>query len=159
MQASQPLSTAQIRKPMVSPENQDGDIWGDPDDSGPEENKPLFPINPPEYEARPTVQTKRKEGPWGTTLQHNTKTMPQDPMQLIYLQETYSRKPGETETDHLWQVCLSGRDWTTLSGNKANSYWGQGASLNLGPGLTNSITGPSASWATGTDHMEHGDPL
>lgn len=94
----------------VSPEDWDGDIRGDPDDSEPEENDPLFPINPPEYEARPTVQTKRKEGPWGTTLQHNTKTMPQDPLQLIYLQETYSRKPGETETDHLWQVCLSGRD-------------------------------------------------
>lgn len=81
MQASQPLSTAQIRKPMVSPENQDGDIWGDPDDSGPEENKPLFPINPPKDNAGPAIKTERIEGPWGNALRHAIWTILWDPLQ------------------------------------------------------------------------------
>lgn len=37
----------QIRKLVVSPEDWDGDIWGDSDDSKLEEDDPLFPTNLP----------------------------------------------------------------------------------------------------------------
>lgn len=136
MQASQPLSTAQIRKPMVSPENQDGDIWGDPDDSGPEENKPLFPINPPKDNAGPAIKTERIEGPWGKALRHAIWTILWDPLQWKNL-----------------QVCLSGGDQIVLSGDKANGYWGPEVFLNLGPNLANTphfITSQVVYWAGGT---------
>lgn len=36
----------QIRKLTVSPEDWNGNVWGGPSDSEPEDN-PLFPTNPP----------------------------------------------------------------------------------------------------------------
>lgn len=102
---SSPL--AQIRKPTVSPENQDGDIWSEPDDNGPEENNPLFL---PEDKARPAIKTERTEGPWGNALWHAIWTILWDPLQLKNLQGRYSRNPGGTETEYLLQACLSGGD-------------------------------------------------
>ncbi|KAK4819549.1 hypothetical protein QYF61_007060 [Mycteria americana] len=65
IQAPHPPGIVQIRKLIVSPEDWDGDIWGDPDDSEPEDDNPLFPTNPPEYEARPIVKTERTGGTAG----------------------------------------------------------------------------------------------
>lgn len=42
-----------------------------------------------------------------------------DGMQMANLKEHYSHKPGETETEYLWQVCLSGGDRVLLSGEEA----------------------------------------
>ncbi|KAK4819568.1 LOW QUALITY PROTEIN: hypothetical protein QYF61_007079 [Mycteria americana] len=65
-----PPDIVQIRKLIVSPEDWDGDIWGDPDDSQPEDDDPLFPTNPPEYEARPIVKTEQTVGPRGGHPRH-----------------------------------------------------------------------------------------
>ncbi|KAK4806261.1 hypothetical protein QYF61_013405 [Mycteria americana] len=161
IQAPRPPDIVQIRKLIVSPEDWDGDIWGDPDDSEPEDDDPLFPANPPEYEARPIVKTERTVGPRGGHPRHTMRTIPWDPLQLTNLQERYSRKPGETETEYLWRVCLSGGDRIMLSEDEASGYWGPVVFLNLGPDPTNtphSITSRVAYWAGGIDTMERGEP-
>ncbi|KAK4810621.1 hypothetical protein QYF61_007358 [Mycteria americana] len=155
IQAPRPPDIVQIRKLIVSPEDWDGDIWGDPDDSEPEDDDPA------NYEARPIVKTERTVGPRGGHPRHTMRTIPWDPLQLTNLQERYSRKPGETETEYLWRVCLSGGDRIMLSEDEASGYWGPGVFLNLGPDPTNtphSITSRVAYWAGGIDSMERGEP-
>ncbi|PKU30127.1 hypothetical protein llap_19569 [Limosa lapponica baueri] len=58
MQAPHPPDIVQLRKLILSPEHWDRDIWGDPEDSELEEDDPLLPTSPPEYEARPVVKTE-----------------------------------------------------------------------------------------------------
>lgn len=43
LQAPHPPSMVHIRKLIVSPEDWDSDIWGDPNDSEPEEDYPYKP--------------------------------------------------------------------------------------------------------------------
>lgn len=55
-----------------------------------------------------SLKQKKNERPWGGALQHTVQTTPWDALQLVNLQEQYSRKPSKTGTKYLWQVCLSG---------------------------------------------------
>ncbi|GAB0207483.1 hypothetical protein GRJ2_003214000 [Grus japonensis] len=133
MRAPHPPNPVQIRKLIVSPEDRDGDIWGDPDDSDEGSDDSLFPSNSSEYEARLIIKAEYSEGPWGGTL------------------------PGETETEYLWRVCLSGANRIMLSGDEANGYWCPGVFLNLGLDPVNeahSITRTVAYWARGIDALE-----
>lgn len=100
-QAPCPPDIVQIRKLIASPEDWDGDIWGDAGDGEPDEDDPLFSTNPPEYETR-LVKTERTVGPWGGHPGHTTQTTPWVPLQVTNLQDRYSRKSGETETECLW---------------------------------------------------------
>lgn len=47
-----------IRKLTVSPEDWDGDIWGDPDDYDVGYDDLLFPSDSSEYETRPTIKVE-----------------------------------------------------------------------------------------------------
>lgn len=48
-----------------------------------------------------------------------THTIPYCPTDLAKLQEKYSKKPTETETEYVWQVTLTGSDCILLGENKA----------------------------------------
>ena len=87
IQAPRPPNIVQIRKLIVSPEDWDGDTWGDPDDSEPEGNDPLFSTNPPEHEARPIVKTERTVGPRGGQPRYTTRTIPRNPLRLTNFQK------------------------------------------------------------------------
>ncbi|KAM9591119.1 uncharacterized protein ACIBXB_006056 [Morphnus guianensis] len=165
MQAPHPPDIAQIRKLIVSPEEWDGNIWGDPDNDYVKQDNPLYPplpLNPPEYEARPIIKTEETTGPRGGAGDCTRKTTPFDPIQMANLQECYGHKPGETETEYLWRVCLTGRHRILLNGDEANGFWGPGVFLNAGPtppDNPHSITSRVAYWAGGIDVLERGEPL
>lgn len=58
----------QIRKLIVSPEDWDGDIWGDPGDYDEGKDDPLFPSESSEYEDRCNIKAEYiliPVGPWG----------------------------------------------------------------------------------------------
>uniref|UniRef100_A0A8C3KK66 Uncharacterized protein n=1 Tax=Calidris pygmaea TaxID=425635 RepID=A0A8C3KK66_9CHAR len=160
IRASHAPDIVQIRKLIVSPEDWDGDIWGGPDDSK-LEDVPSFPTASPEYEARPIIKTEITTGPRGDNPRNTMQTSPWDPLQLSNLQEKYSRNAGETETQYLRRVCLTGSDRIMLSQDEASSYWSPGVILNLGPDpadTPHSITSRVAYWAGGADILERGEP-
>ena len=47
------------------------------------------------------------------------------------MQEKFSRKPGESETEYLWHVSLNGGDRVLLSKEEARGYWGPGVFLDV----------------------------
>lgn len=80
---------------------------------------------------------------------------------MVHLQECYSHKPRETETEYLWCVCLSKGARILLNGDEPNGYWGPGVFLNTGPNppdYSHSITSRVAYWAGGIDALEGGEP-
>lgn len=161
MQTSHPPDILQIRKLIASTEKQDGNTWGDPDHSKQGKNNSLFPSNPPEYEARPTTNIKQSQGSRSGVPRCTVRATAWDPLQLANIREKFSRKPGETETEYLWRVCITGGDQIKLSGNEANGFWGPRVFLNLGPNPANgshSITSRVAYWAGGIDATERGEP-
>lgn len=84
-----------------------------------------------------------------------------DPLQRANLQNQYSRNPGETETEYLWRLSLTGRDRIVLNGNKANSYWGTGVFLITVCNPSNdshSLTSRVAYWAGGIHVLEEDNP-
>ncbi|XP_052631213.1 uncharacterized protein LOC128136111 [Harpia harpyja] len=81
---------------------------------------------------------------------------------MANLQECYGHKLGETETEYLWRVCLTGGDRILLNGDEADGFWGPGVFLNAGPAPPDdprSITSRVAYWAGGIDVLERGEPL
>lgn len=129
MRAPYPPDLVQVRKLIVSTEEWDGNIWGDPDNNESEENDSLTP----EQIVRPIIKTEETTGPRGGAGNHTQKITQFDSIQLANLQECYGRKPGETETEYLWRVSLTGGDRVLLNGEEANGFWGPGVFLNSGP--------------------------
>lgn len=125
MWASNPPDIVKIRKLIVSPEEWDGNIWGDSHDNEPREVYSLS-SNSTVYEARPIIKTEVTTGPWCESGDHTWKTTPLYPIQMADLQEHHDHKPGETGTEYLWWLCLTGGDRNLLNGNKANGIWGPG---------------------------------
>lgn len=110
IQAPNPLDIVQIRKLIAFPEDWDGNTQGDPCSNRPGENDLLSPLNSPVHGVRPITKTEVTTGAQGGQRNHSQTPAPSDQIQMANLQEHYSRKPGETETEYLWEVCLSGGD-------------------------------------------------
>lgn len=47
-----------------------------------------------------------------------------DSVHVVNLQEWYSHKPGETETEYLQRLSLTGGHNILLNSNEANNFWG-----------------------------------
>lgn len=92
--APDPPDIIQIRKLIIFPEEQDGDIWGDPSDRKVGEDDSLSPSNPPEYEARCIIETEETTEPWGGVGNQTRKTIP---FSLIQFEKRCGHKPGWTE--------------------------------------------------------------
>lgn len=56
----------------------------------------------------PIIKTETSEGPHGGQRRNIVKVSLWDPLQLGNLQEKYKWRAGETETEYLWGVCLTG---------------------------------------------------
>ncbi|KAM9591229.1 uncharacterized protein ACIBXB_006102 [Morphnus guianensis] len=104
-QAKKPPSITEIRKLITGtdPEDWDGDIWGDSDENSSEEVEELE-----ERDVRPLIKTERHMGPHGGSPQTTIRTTPWSGPELSELQAKFSRKPGETKTEYLWRVSLTG---------------------------------------------------
>lgn len=124
MQAPIPPDIVQIGKLIATPEGWDGNTWGDLCSKRPGENDLLSPSNSPVHEVRPIIKTEVTTGPWGGQRNHNQTPALFDQIQMAILQEHYSHKPAETETEYLWQDCLSGGDRVLLSGEETKGFWG-----------------------------------
>lgn len=88
-------------------------------------------------------------------------TMPGSPSEteLMKIQEKYSRRPGESVVEHVWQLSLEGGDRIMLD-EEAGGYWGPGLFLTTKPGgLNYSLTAQAVYWAGGIDPQERGEPL
>lgn len=86
--------------------------------------------------------------------------IPWSPMELVELQEKYSRQPGETEVEYVWRVSLSGGDRILLSEEEAEGYWGPGVFLTTTAGDHNySLTARAAYWAGSINPKDRGEPL
>ncbi|XP_069631239.1 LOW QUALITY PROTEIN: uncharacterized protein [Haliaeetus albicilla] len=92
--------------------------------------------------------------PWSTVC-----TAPWSGPELSKLQAKFSCKPGETETEYLWRVSLTGEDRILLSDDEARNYWGPGVFLSAGSAGDQSITSRVAYWAGGADPRERGEPV
>ena len=55
----------QIKKLIVSPEDWDDDIWGDPDDHDEGNVSSLLLSDSSEYKTRPIIKVEYSEAPWG----------------------------------------------------------------------------------------------
>ncbi|GAB0205021.1 hypothetical protein GRJ2_002967700 [Grus japonensis] len=161
MQSPKPPDIAQIKKLIVPSKDWDGNIWGDSNNnSSDDDNSPHLP-EPPVLLVRPIIKTEVTTGPRGGVGNHITKTTPFDAIQIANLQERYSRKPQETETEYVWRVSLTGGDRILLNGDEANAFWGPGVFLNAGPNppdQPHSLTSRVAYWAGGIDILERGEP-
>lgn len=86
--------------------------------------------------------------------------IPWSPMELVELQEKYSRQPGESEVEYVWRVSLTGGDRILLSEEEAEGYWGPGVFLTTTAGNHNySLTARAAYWAGSKNPRERGEPL
>ncbi|KAM9591186.1 uncharacterized protein ACIBXB_006082 [Morphnus guianensis] len=153
-QAKRPPSITQIRNLItgMDPEDWDGDIWGDSDENSSEEVEELE-----EREVRPLIKTERHTGPHGGSPRTTIRTTPWSGPKLSKLQAKFSRKPGETETEYLWRISLTGEYQILLSDDEARNYWGPGVFLSAGPPGDQSITSRVVYWAGGVDPKEGGD--
>lgn len=70
-QAPNPPDIVQIRKLIASPEDWDGNIWGDPCNNIPGGNDLLSPSNSPVYGVRPIIKAEVTTGPRGGWRNHN----------------------------------------------------------------------------------------
>uniref|UniRef100_A0A663LLW3 Uncharacterized protein n=1 Tax=Athene cunicularia TaxID=194338 RepID=A0A663LLW3_ATHCN len=134
--------------------------------------RPLYPtkdleisreIYYPEIEGanlRPLIKTETTEGQGGRAPQVTTRTTPYPATELAKIQEKYTRRAHETETEYVWRVSLTGGDRILLSEDEAQGYWGPGVFL-----VTDdqrepwSLTQRAAFWAGSLDPLERGDPV
>ncbi|XP_074787743.1 uncharacterized protein LOC141973269 [Athene noctua] len=134
--------------------------------------RPLYPMKDleisreiyyPENEGanlRPLIKTETTEGQGGRAPQVTTRTTPYPATELAKIQEKYTRRAQETETEYVWRVSLTGGDRILLSEDEAQEYWGPGVFL-----VTDdqrepwSLTQRAAYWAGGLDPLERGDPV
>uniref|UniRef100_A0A8C8AQ15 Uncharacterized protein n=1 Tax=Otus sunia TaxID=257818 RepID=A0A8C8AQ15_9STRI len=109
---------------------------------------------------RPLIKTETTEGQGGRAPQVTTRTTPYPATELAKIQEKYTRRSSETETEYVWRVSLTGGDRILLSEDEAQGYWGPGVFL-----VTDdqrepwSLTQRAAYWAGGLDPLERGDPV
>lgn len=94
VRAPAPPDIIEIRKWIIFPEEQDGDIWDDPNDRKLGEDGSLSPLNPPEYEGRCIIETEETTEPWWIVGNHSWKTIP---FNLIHFEKCCGHKPGWTE--------------------------------------------------------------
>lgn len=76
MQAPRSPDIVQIRKLIVSPEEWDDNIWGDKSNDGLDEDDNLCPPEPPQYTARPIIETEEIFGPEGGVADCTRKIIP-----------------------------------------------------------------------------------
>ncbi|XP_074965396.1 uncharacterized protein LOC142064386 [Phalacrocorax aristotelis] len=156
-QASNTPDPVKICKVIVSPEDWDGNIWEDPDEEFSKESE----LDESEFKVGPITKTKVSAGPQGGKWRNTAETIPWDPLPLANLQEKYGRKTGESETEYLWRVSLTGGDRIMLDQGVAAGFWGPGVFLNEGPDPNtepHSITRRVAYWAGGKDPWDRGEP-
>ncbi|GAB0210355.1 hypothetical protein GRJ2_003501300 [Grus japonensis] len=97
------VSAKQIRKLIhcADPETWDGDIWYDNDELVED-----FDLTPEPVPIRPLIKTETtNEG--DDDVRTTVRTIPWSPAELAKLQEKYSRKPEESETEYVWRVSLT----------------------------------------------------
>jgi len=104
------VSAKQVHKLIqyVDPETWDGDIWDSDDNGELEENSDYDlasePIPIPPLIKRETTEEGEEQA--CTTV----RTTPWSPAELAKFQEKYSRRPGESETEYVCRVSLTGGD-------------------------------------------------
>lgn len=94
VRAPDPPDIIQVRKLIIFPEEQDGDIRGDPNGRKLGEDDSLSLSNPPEYEARCIIETEETTEPWWRGRNHSWKTIP---FNLIQFEKCCGHKPGWAE--------------------------------------------------------------
>uniref|UniRef100_A0A663MVR0 Uncharacterized protein n=1 Tax=Athene cunicularia TaxID=194338 RepID=A0A663MVR0_ATHCN len=109
---------------------------------------------------RPLIKTETTEGQGRRAPQVTTQTTPYPATELAKIQEKYTRRAQETETEYVWRVSLTGGDRILLSEDEAQGYWGPGVSLvtddQRDPWL---LTQRAAYWAGSLDPLARGDPV
>ncbi|XP_051644256.1 uncharacterized protein LOC127471415 [Manacus candei] len=106
---------------------------------------------------RPLIKTETTG--LGADRQTTTRTTPYTGEALARIQEKYSRKASESETEYVWRVSLSGGDRILLSEDEARGFWGPGVFLTTNDNRAPwSLTQRAAYWAGGLDPIERGDP-
>lgn len=146
----------------MSPEDWDGDIWGDPDQELNHESSEKSELDESEFTVAPIIKTEVSVGPRVSNQKNITGTILWDPLPLANLQEKYWWKPGESEIEYLWHVSIPRGDCTVLNQDEVYSFWGPGVFLTGGPDLHNephSTTCQRAYWEGGIDPQEWGEPL
>ncbi|XP_039238707.1 uncharacterized protein LOC120323540 [Pipra filicauda] len=131
-------------------------------------NKSLYPSGEleelkqsyPEDEAihmRPLIKTETTGQ--GADRQTTTRITPYTGEALAKIQEKYSRKASESETEYVWRVSLTGGDRILLSEDEARGFWGPGVFLTTNDNRAPwPLTQRAAYWAGGLDPIERGDP-
>ncbi|XP_064512722.1 uncharacterized protein LOC135415096 [Pseudopipra pipra] len=106
---------------------------------------------------RPLIKTETTGQ--GADRQTTTQTTPYTGEALAKIQEKYSRKASESETEYVWRVSLTGGDRILLSEDEARGFWGPGVFLTTNDNRAPwSLTQRAAYWAGGLDPIERGDP-
>uniref|UniRef100_A0A8B9NYL3 Uncharacterized protein n=1 Tax=Apteryx owenii TaxID=8824 RepID=A0A8B9NYL3_APTOW len=149
-ESSPPEKVAEVAYAALRSANEtwDGDIWYDNDNN--------------DYSLESSdCYTKTEIADEGDDNIHTTvQSIPWSPAELTKLQEKYSRRPEESETEYVWRVSLTGGDRILLSEGEAEGYWGPGVFLTTPLGNHSySLTARAAYWAGGLDPQERGDPL
>lgn len=158
--APNPPDPVKICKLIVSLENWDRDMWGDPDQEFSHESSEESELDELEFKVAPIIKTEVSIGHQGGNKRNTTQNILWDLLQLANLQEKYGRKPEKSETEYLWHVPLTGGDRTMLNQDEADSFWGWRVFLTGGPDSNNelhSITCGIAYWAVGIDPQEWGE--
>ncbi|XP_064512561.1 uncharacterized protein LOC135415011 [Pseudopipra pipra] len=106
---------------------------------------------------RPLIKTETTGQ--GTDRQTTTRITPYTGEALAKIQEKYSRKASESETEYVWRVSLTGGDRILLSEDEARGFWGPGVFLTTNDNRAPwPLTQRAAYWAGGLDPIERGDP-
>lgn len=111
--APDPTDIIQIRKLIIFPKEQDGDIWGDPNDRKLEGDDSLSPSNPPEYEARCIIETEETTEPWWRVGNHSWKPIP---FNLIQFEKCCGHKPG-------WAEIQQVESYQCIHNNSPHRFW------------------------------------
>lgn len=150
--AKTPASVAQSRKLIAGMDPEDGDIRRDSNENSVDEVEEAKDVSLP-------LKTEKYTGPHGRKPQTAVRTIRWTEHELSCLQDKFSRKPGETETEYLWRVSLTGGDRILLSNDEAGGFWGPGVFLSGGPDGDRSLTSRVAYWAGGVDPREREEPV
>ena len=110
-------------------------------------------------DVRPLIRTETHTDGRGRNPRTATHSTPYSGLELGDLQTRFSGKPGETETEYLWRVSLTGGGRILLSKDEATGFWGPGVFLSDGPDGDQSITSRVAYWAGDIDPRERGEPV
>ncbi|OPJ67375.1 hypothetical protein AV530_011660 [Patagioenas fasciata monilis] len=131
---------------------EDGDIRRDSNENSVDEVEKAKDVSLP-------LKTEKYTGQHGRKPPSAVRTIRWTEHELSCLQDKFSRKPGETETEYIWRVSLTGGDRILLSNDEAGGFWGPGVFLNGGPDGDQSPTSRVAYWAGGVDPREREEPV